>query len=481
MKRQTPSLLLLLLLLLLSLLLASCAVGPASPTPLTPSGTPTTTPTQISEPTATITPWPASEGPALLLQTDFDRYAIIDFGLGLTYPVALPGVQPDDRLGGILSPSGSKLLLTGKQGSIQILNLVTGSTETVETPTTGPFQPEQAAAAALDALTGMKYSYEAALEAVKSAYGQSISIARWGEDDEQLFVVSGLSETGTQLTRLDLSTGERALLEREPGMLENFWVRDDKILLKKGYIFEPGFWQDDAYTVIDRGTGGATAIPLPADADRPAIGWLGPDNLKITHQTEPAGGIGFSIMDLEALTWQTIVPGPFTSISAYPDGWLLFEQDTATRRTTVQRLSSQGDPLLEATLPERCFLNDILGETILVNCETESLKLDGDLTVEAFSAPIFLLSGAPDGHAWVLVTRTEGVYLLDSGLAVQNTLALNSVPLEVRWLPDSSGFLYRTNGRLYHYILARGISQELLVSDLLNDYTNMNAVWINRE
>jgi hypothetical protein len=388
-------------------------------------------------------------------------------------------VQPGDRLSDMLSPGGSKLLLSDEQHQIQTLDLVTGFTETFEMPTDDQFQSEETANAALDALAGMKYSFDAALEAVKSAYDQSIGIARWDQDDEHLFIVSNETETGTQLTSLDLSTGERMLLEQEPGILETFWVKGESILIKKGYVFEPGFWQDDAYYIINRENGVVTAIPLPADADRPNIGWLGSNSLKITHQTEPVGGSGFSIMDLDKLTWETIVEGPFTSINAYQDGWLRLIQDAAAHTTGVQRLNAQGDLLIETMLPEPCFLHTILGETILVNCETESLKLDSDLKAETFSAPIFLLSGAPDGQTWVLVTRTEAVYLLDSSLATQDALSLEAAPLEVRWLPNSSGFLYRTQGRLYHFDLAQGISRELLISDTLNDYTNLNAVWID--
>jgi hypothetical protein len=415
----------------------------------------------------------------LLLQTDFEAYEIIDFGLEITYPITLTGLKPSDRLGGMLSPGRSQLLLVSDQGEIQILDLPTGDTESIERPLSDAFQTEQAAKAAMDALDAMKYSDEAALEAVKSAYEQSTRIVRWDQDDKHLFIASSASAAGTQLTSLDLATGERTTLERESGILENFWVRGEKILIKKGYAFEPSFWQDDAYFVLDRNSGEVTAIPVPADADRPAISWLGTDSLKITHQTDPAGGIGFSIMDLDTLTWEPVVEGAFSSINAYQDGWLLFTQDTTARTTRVQRLNVEGEHQTETTLPEPCLINTILGETILANCETESLKMDGDLNTASFSDPIFLLSGAPDGQTWILVTRTGATYRLASDLAVQESLSLEGTPLEVRWLPDSGGFLYRTKGRLYHYDLARGISLEILVSDLLNDYTNFNAVWIN--
>ncbi|MCB2210059.1 hypothetical protein KQH62_04105 [bacterium] len=472
-----------LLSLTLGLLLSSCtaitSTGTNTPEPPIPSTTPTYLPTQTSAPTATATRFPHSDGPTLLIQTDFESYEIIDFDLDNTYPIELQGVNPSDRLGGMLSPSGSRLLLKSVQDQIQILDLPTGSIEKFDRTSSNAFQPEQAAEAALDALAGMKYSEEAALEAVKSAYGQSTQIIRWDQDDEHLFTVSGDSTAGTQLTSLDLNTGERTILEQEPVILEDFWVRGDQILLKKGYVFEPGFSQDDTYFVLNRTTGEMTPISLPADADRPTLGWYGADSLKLTHQTDPAGGIGFSILDLDSLVWETVVQGAFSSINTYQDGWLLFTQDAAERTTTIQRLNAEGDPQTETTLPEPCFLNSLLGETILLNCETESLKLDVALNTMTFNDPIFLLSGSPDGQTLILITRSDTIYRLASNLDIEETLTLEGVPLEIRWLPDSTSFLYRTKGHLYRYDLARDISQELLASDLLSDYTNLNAVWIN--
>lgn len=474
---------LLLLSFTLGLFLSSCTTGPAmgtnTPTPPIPSAIPSSTSTQIPAPTKTTTRLPVSDGPTLLIQTNFETYEIIDFGLGISYPIELPGVNPGDRLSGILSPSRSQLLLSSDPTQVPILDLPTGNIEDFDRPSVNAFQPEQAAEAALAALAGMKYSEEAALEAVKSAHDQSTRIARWGQDDGHLFIVSSDSATDTHLTSLSLTTGEQTMLEQESGILENFWVRGEKILIKKGYVFEPGFWQDDTYFALDRTSGGVTAIPLPADADQPSLSWLGVNSLKVIHQADPAGGFGFSIMDLNSLVWKTIVQGAFSSISPYQDGWLLFVQDTTAPTTLIQRLNPEGAPQADVTLPEPCFLYDILDETILINCETESLKLNGELSVESFDEPIFLLSGSPDGETLILITRTDTVHQLAANLTIQVTLTLEGAPLEVRWLPDSTGFLYRTKGHLYAYDLARDINQDLLASDLLSDYTNLNAVWIN--
>jgi len=68
--------------------------------------------------------------------------------------------------------------------------------------------------------------------------------------------------------------------------------------------------------------------------------------------------------------------------------------------------------------------------------------------------------------------------LVDSALKDRQELNLAGDPLEILWLPDSSGFLYRTARHLYHYDLATAVNHQLLMSDFFGDYRNLNAVWI---
>jgi hypothetical protein len=104
--------------------------------------------------------------------------------------------------------------------------------------------------------------------------------------------------------------------------------------------------------------------------------------------------------------------------------------------------------------------------------------MDPELTTTPFSGPIFQLVSSPDGNTWVLVERSGQTSLLDSTLANPQPITLEGAPLEIRWLPDSGRFLYRTLGQLYQYDPVSDQSALLLESDLLGDYANINAVWI---
>ncbi len=78
----------------------------------------------------------------------------------------------------------------------------------------------------------------------------------------------------------------------------------------------------------------------------------------------------------------------------------------------------------------------------------------------------------------VRVNRSGQTALLDSSFANPQPITLEGAALEVRWLPDSSAFLYRTLGKLYLYDIAEGSSVLVLESTLLGDYANTNAAWI---
>ncbi len=358
------------------------------------------------------------------------------------------------------------------------MDLITGYVQTVEINSTG-FDLDQAAEATLAALPGMKLSLDGALSAVKSAFDSSISKIGWYQDDDHLITVSVGSPTSTQLTIKNLLTGEDDTLESLPGLVENYWRYGDWILLKKGYDIEPGIWQDDRYTLVNLTTRDVKTIELPDSVDNPSLSWFDGQSVGIIHQIQPVGGVGYSILDVEIMETQQVIEGAFSSVQHYRDGLLLFLQDAETSSTTIQRLDLAGEIQKETTLPGRCFLFTIYGEKILINCETDSLLLDPNLEFSSFGDPVFLLAQAPDGSAWVLVTRSEEVFLLDGALNDRTPLNLEGAPLEMRWLPNSSGFLYRIFGKLFFYDLGNGSSRLLVESDLFSDYANINAAWIN--
>jgi hypothetical protein len=466
------------------LILSACTPQPKETSTTEPgsisSATQSLEPTVVPSPspTPTQTPLPTSDGPILLIQTDIDTYKIIDFALGEQYPFIPPVGTQQINLGGNLSPGKTRLIIRDASNKVKIMGFVSGYVQPVEITSTG-FDPNQSAEAALAALPGMKLSIDGALAAVKSAFETSISKIRWYQDDEHLMIVTVGSSTSTQLTVKDLLTGEDDILETMPGLVENYWRNGDWVLLKKSYDFEPGIWQDDRYYLVNLDTRDVKTIALPDDIDNPRISWLGGQSLGIIHQAEPIGGVGYSILDIEIMETQQVVDGSFSSIQSYQGGLLLFRQDTENLTTTVQRLDLAGETQKKTVLPERCFFYLIYGERILSNCETESLILDPSLNAVSFGDPIFLLTQAPDGSIWVLVTRLEEVFLLDDAFENRTPLNLEGVPLEVRWIPDSSGFLYRILGKLFLYDLGNDSSRLVVESDLYSDYTNINAAWIN--
>ncbi len=452
----------------------SIADGAISTTAKTPVPTSTPTPT----PTPTQTPLPNSDGPVLLIQTDIDTYEIFDLALGFRYPFVPPAGSPRLGLGGSLSPGHTRLIIPGDSGQAHVMDLVTGYLQPVAFKITG-FDPEQAAQAALEALPGMKLSLDGALSAVKSAFEVSTARISWFEDDQHLMLVTVGSPTSTNLTIKDLLTGDDKIVESLPGFVEDVRRSGEWLLLKKSFDFEPGIWQDDRYYLINLTTLEVKPIELPDDVDNPSLSWFGGNAIAIIHQIEPVGGIGYSILDIEIMERQNVIEGAFSSILGYQEGLLVFRQDYENFTTAVQRLDLAGEVQKEKTLPERCFPYTVFGEKVLINCETQSLIMSPNLDALPFGDPISMLSHSPDGSAWILVTRSEETFRLDAGLENATPLDLEGVPLEVRWMPDSTGFLYRIFGKLYLYNLENELSRLLVESDLFSDYANINAAWIN--
>jgi hypothetical protein len=462
------------------LLLTACQGAP-TPTP-SPAATATQALSAAASPTAslpapTFTPLPPSDGPFLLIQTDNAVYEIIDFALDQHYPINLPEVGQRIGLGGALSSNRTQLRLPLQDGRVQIFDLISGSIQTVEIPQAG-FDPAQTADLAQATLPDMGLTDEAALSSVEASFNNSISQVRWGPDDEHLLVVVPGSPTSTNLALLEIASGTVEILETLPGLIEKVSLYGDMALLKKGTITEPGYWRDDQYAVLNLTTGEAQSIDLPEDAHNPILAWYAPATLSVIHQSQPIGGVDFSLLNLEDMTTQLVIEGQFSSVRPYQQELLVFKPEPDSTQTIVEMRDAGGELIRESLLPEQCTLNMIVRDKVILNCETESLLMDPELTTIAFSGPIFQIAGSPDGTTWVLVERSGQTSLLDSDLANPQPITLEGAPLEIRWLPDSGRFLYRTLGKLYQYDLANDQSTLLLESDLLGDYANINAVWI---
>jgi hypothetical protein len=119
-------------------------------------------------------------------------------------------------------------------------------------------------------------------------------------------------------------------------------------------------------------------------------------------------------------------------------------------------------------------------DQILLNCSDGAYLVNPELQEERFSDPIFLISDAPDQTKTLTLLRQNEIALLDLGGKTNRTeLILPSSAFQVLWLPDSSGFLYRTMASLRYYDLTENEDQWLLDISDIYDYTNFNAAWIN--
>ena len=88
---------------------------------------------------------------------------------------------------------------------------------------------------------GMGLSIEAALDGVLASYTSSIANTQWYQDDDHLLAVITGSATSTQLALVDTTISQVEALESLPGLVESFSRSRDWVLLKKGYINEPGY------------------------------------------------------------------------------------------------------------------------------------------------------------------------------------------------------------------------------------------------
>ncbi len=433
--------------------------------------------------TTTQTPLPPSNGPQFLIQTGLNSYQIIDVHQHIAIPFDPPGEDKRYDLAKHISPSGSLMFFPNSNGSIIILDFKFAEWHNSYELNNfdSLFKPEKAAEEALETLPGWDKSYQSLLSAIKDALVLSRMNIQWYQSDRYLLSVLEDSKTSTHLYRNDLYTQTHHQLEDLPGLVQDFWIAPDErcILLKKGVVFEPNLWQDDNYYLINVDAQTAKSITLPQDVNHPSLSWLDSQFIGITHQTQPLGGIGFTVFNSTTMESTQIIEGAFTQIQLIEGSLLVLKQEQESHTTSLKWLDFNGQSIQSISFDHICIVTSIINGDILLNCETESLIINEAFQSQSFGDPIFLLSIAPDRQTAALVTRNEQVFLMDGDLKERQPLPLDGSPLEIRWLPDSSGFLYRTGGKLYHYDLHSKASQLLVASDLFNDYSNTNAVWIS--
>ena len=478
MKNQTRIFAIILLLLL-------CTVSCGSST--SPVGTATSTiipqpaVTKTSTQTLTQIDLYASDGAFLLIETDPYVYHVMDIRTGAITPFNLPESNEQYDLADSLSPSGTQIFLPINPEEVQIVDLITGDKRTALERNPIQFQPEQAVDSALESLPELAYSSETMHLALQTAYDDSIQNIQWYQDDDHLIWTMAGSEISTNLFLLNVETGEQVQLDNLPGLVQSAHVSPDgkTILLKKGFVVEPGIWEDDRYYLVTIDTKAAIPISLPEAVENPSLSWLTSQSIGIIHQTALIGGENYSIIDASSLQATPIVHGVFTSIHQFSGSFLVINQHQEENTTSLALIDTTGQQLHTIVLDQLCSLKAVVNQKIILNCAAESQLLDSTLQMSGFNDPVSLLISAPDSAASVLVTRTDFILLLNSNLEIHQPLSLSGTPLEIRWLPDSSGFLYRTRGALYCYNLTSDEDRLLLTSNFFSDYTNLNAVWIN--
>lgn len=458
---------------------------------VTPDRTPTAT-AQMAElpaPSQTLLPvilpngpLTADQGPLLFIQTGFYEYRYLNPVMQTSTPVEPPISEPQFRLGSNLSPSGKLMRFPQDESKGVIVDLRTG--EVLHTyDFSGPalFDPQLAANEADSLVTELNLTETGLLEAVTHAHQSSKQLLRWYQSDRFHLSVQDSSPVSTSLYLIDHQTGTRYQLEEQPGLVHDYRVGPDgnQILLKKGLVFKPGAYRDKHYYLINVTEQSILPIPLPEDTQNLSVTWFDKNTVGVIHHAFMSGGEGFSLINTDTMQAKQIITGDFSDLKRFGDRLFYIQRGTEPETTTFQWVTLEGASVAAQTIDRHCFYQYSELNRVIVQCELESFLLDQDLTLEPFIEHVLNLLPAPDGTSFVLINRSEQSFLLDADLIIQYELPFEEMPLEIRWLPDSSGFIYRTHGSLYYYDLTSQTIELLLESDLFSDYTNINAVWIN--
>jgi len=464
-----------------------CLPEPDTSVPVTVmpvTSTPALQPTSLSTSTPVLPPVQELEGPLLLVQTDVDAYHILDIASQTSIPFSLPSESREISLAKNLSPSKSHMLIATDTNDFLILTIHSGEVHFLPKSPIEPsqFNFEQAATQAQQALPELNYTELGIQAALHNTLTTSTGIVSWFDSDQHLITVDIGSESSTNLTLLDVETGERSRLESAPALVEAFWVSPDRqrILLKKGFLIEPGIWQDDQYYVIDMGEHTFIAVTLPEAVDNPSVFWFSNELIGIIHQLAPVGGNGFSLLNVNNMQSRSVLSEPFTAISTYQDHLITLQVDQETQTTNLAVRLQTGEVIDSITLESMCSLFTFVdADRFLLNCEEHSLLVDGDtLQSVPFKDPLLHYSRSPNRESILLTTRSQKTYLLDPTFTDEIQLSLMGEALQVLWLPDSSGFLYRSSDHIYLYYIAEQANHLLFTASFFRDYRNLNAVWI---
>lgn len=426
----------------------------------------------------------AKGGPLLLIQTGFSEYQLLNPAAQTSYPFALPTENPHFRLRDHQSPSGKLLLIPKNIDEGVILELKTSEiVQSYNFENQDLFDPDHTATLTKPIAENVNLTKDEILKALNQSHHLSRQLLRWYQNDSFLLSVKDSGQSSTSLFLEDLQTGKSIQLDYSPGFVEDFSINTAQhlILLKKGYIFTSNPHQDKHYYLINGNDLTSGEIPIPADIVNPSVNWICDNLIGITHQSHLNRGSGFSLFDIEKWSISQIINSEFSHLISFNQNLLVIRNAPKTRSTVFELLTYKGELLASQTIDKTCHYQASHSNFLFVQCDLKSYIFDDNLKVQPFIDSFTSLPTAPDGNATVLVNRSGQTFLLDANFQIQAELNLLETPLEIQWLPTSNGFIYRALGKLYYYDLIKQQDFLLLESDLFSDYTNMNAVWLNRD
>ncbi len=483
-------------LLILLIITASCEKYPVEDTEATSTPAPSTFTSQSTHagetPSLKQDATPVPTGPNLLIQTGINTFQILDIGTLTTHEFMPPGQETQLPLSWGISPSGQHMLFMIHEEQIGIMDLKSQEIHTRLNlnESTQLFKVEKASDAFQNSHPDILTNSDNLLTFLDNTLTHSQRQIRWYESDRYLFSVIA-EEDRTNLALKDLQSGQTQKLESFPGLVSDYWPgpNGEALILKKEWIVEPEVWQDDRYYLLNLKTLQSTLIPLPENVNNPSVGWLDARKIGIIHKKRRTGGAGFTLIDfssddLTAFSETFITASDFDHISLLGNHFLrLLTENDPPGSTTLESMDLAGKTSGVENLDSHCYRYETpfpTSQQILLNCTDGAYWVDASLRVDKFSEAIFLISGSPDGTIILTLLRQNDTALLDFERSKDHmTLTLQSPAFQILWLPDSSGFLYRTMASLRYIDLKKKTDRWVLDLSDVYDYTNLNAVWID--
>jgi len=489
----------LLLLFFIPVLLSACIRAQSAPSkasaeitePMSPLPQNTPVKTQIIKlPESTQTSSPsleALEGPIILLQTKVDEYHLVDLNTLAQLPYKLPGQVLLDSLASYQSPGSQYLLYLIEQEQFIRIDVLSNQVQTYNIPVavTSNFDIERSMKTIQDLLPNQFMTSDGARFAVEESLRKSNQIVKWFQDDESILLVREIGPNGTYVFSYNLENGTFTQLEDFPGIIEDFWLSPggDQILVKKGIVSQPNIWQDDQYLIVDLSLATVKPLPLPQNISNPSVFWVSDDSIGVIHQLSFAGGEFFSIINIANMESILIVPTSFSSIKSLNTHLLSIHKDQEAGTSTLKLWQMSGELLNSVIFQDICsYKSKVDSKRVLINCSQTSFLIEGEsLSLSPLDVRISIFSRSPDRNYFILVTDSHQTYLVNPTFEDWNLLETSGDLLEVQWVPNSSGFLYRTATDLYHFDLTTMNNRYILTSDLFADYKNLNLIWIKTQ